>query len=233
MLELQNVGLTLQARRILNNVSFEVERRSIHVVLGQNGAGKSSLLKLILGIYECQEGKILFDKQQLTSATRTSYLRKMGALIENASLYSHLTAFQNLELLRRIYKTEKTYSDELLSLVGLLHKRDEKVRYFSLGMKQRLGLAMAMIGKPELIVLDEPTNGLDPDGVSDLKKLILKFNNDMDTTFLLSSHHLHEAEQIATHVTIMQGGTAKLSTKLEGERKGKLEELYFNIASNY
>ncbi|MBL7861054.1 MAG: ATP-binding cassette domain-containing protein [Cyclobacteriaceae bacterium] len=229
MLGVKSITYKVKESTILENVTFEVPKNAICGLLGQNGAGKSTLIKLILGVLEPLSGSISIDGQQLNEFNRIEHLKKIGSLIEQASLYEHLTPLENLELARRIYRVEKGYSEELLSSVGLDEKKKQKVKSLSLGMKQRLGLALAMIGKPELVILDEPTNGLDPDGLNDLKNLIIRFNKEKGATFLISSHHLTELEKVATHVVVLHRGVSTQAIEINRMDSDDLNSIYFKL----
>jgi len=228
---LDNVFFNYKNKKILNGITINVPKSSIYALLGENGAGKSTLIKIMLGVLSPHEGKIYFDKSNFNEFTRVDHLRRIGSLIENASLYSYLTAYENLELARKIYGTEKGYSEEVLKIVGLTESKNQKVKTFSMGMKQRLGIALSMIGKPEVIVLDEPTNGLDPTGIQELRNLILKLNKDYGTTFFISSHQLPEIERIATHVAIIHRGQVIFDSPTKGMEQGMLDKIYFEKVS--
>jgi len=228
---LDNVFFNYKNKKILNGITIKVPKSSIYALLGENGAGKSTLIKIMLGVLSPHEGKIYFDKSNFNEFTRVDHLRRIGSLIENASLYSYLTAYENLELARKIYGTEKGYSEEVLKIVGLTESKNQKVKTFSMGMKQRLGIALSMIGKPEVIVLDEPTNGLDPTGIQELRNLILKLNKDYGTTFFISSHQLPEIERIATHVAIIHRGQVIFDSPTKGMEQGMLDKIYFEKVS--
>lgn len=191
---------------VLSNIELQVPEKSIYGFLGPNGAGKSTTLKLILGLLKKQTGSIhLFQKS--LDAHRIEILRNTGSLIETPSLYDHLTARENLLLLQKIYRCPVKNIDEVLALVDLQNTAAKKVKQFSLGMKQRLGIAVAMLHNPSLLILDEPTNGLDPNGMIDIRELLKKINRERGTTILISSHLLSEIEKLVTHVGIISKGS--------------------------
>lgn len=229
MLEVQNISFSVKEKLVLKDVSFFIPRSSIFGLLGPNGTGKSTLIKIILGVLPPSGGSVYFDNLKFLNQNRIEILRKVGSLIEHASLYGFLSALENLEIARRIYGTEKGYSEELLSLVGLQTNSNQKVHSFSVGMKQRLGIALAMIGKPDLVVLDEPTNGLDPKGLVDFTNLILRFNEINKTTFLISSHHLSELKKIATHFAVLNQGVSSKTFELKGDDVMEMEKVYFEL----
>jgi lantibiotic transport system ATP-binding protein len=190
----------------LNNINLQVPNGSIYGFLGPNGAGKTTTLRLLLGLLRSQSGKIsLFGKPFETN--RVDILRKIGSLIESPSLYGHLTAMENLSVLQKIYQCQKSRIQEVLNLVGLPKVDKKKVSQFSLGMKQRLSIATAIFHQPLLLILDEPTNGLDPNGILDMRELLRAINQEKGITILVSSHLLSEIEKLATHVGIINKGS--------------------------
>jgi len=191
--------------KTLDDVNLEVPVGSIYGFLGPNGAGKTTTLRLLLGLLRNQQGTIeLFGKQ--FSNNRIEILKKLGSLIEQPSLYLHLTAKENLEIYRLIYHCKKSRVDEVLKIVGLENTGRKKAKQFSLGMKQRLSIAVALLHQPELLILDEPTNGLDPNGIIEVRELLRKLNKEHNTTVIVSSHILNEVERMATHVGIIHRG---------------------------
>lgn len=191
--------------KTLDNINLSVPRGSIYGFLGPNGAGKTTTLRLLLGLLRNQQGKLeIFGRAFATH--RIDILSRLGSLIEQPSLYGHLTAKENLEIYRRIYNVKKSRVAEVLQLVGLGDTGSKKARRFSLGMKQRLSIAIALLHEPELLILDEPTNGLDPSGIIETRELIKKLNREHQTTVLVSSHILNEVEKMATHVGIIHKG---------------------------
>jgi|LakMenEpi03Aug12_release.lakeMendotaPanAssembly.Ray.scaffolds.fasta_scaffold46642_5 ABC-2 type transport system ATP-binding protein len=229
MIQIDHISYAYKKTEVLKNVTFDIPKKSIFGLLGKNGAGKSTLIKIILGIIIPDSGTVKINQQLINQFNRLLLSQKIGSLIENASLYDFLSPIENLELARRIYGTEKEYLKKLLSVVGLENVSQDKVSTFSLGMRQRLGIALAMIGKPEIVILDEPTNGLDPNGLNEFRELILKLNKENDTTFLISSHHLSELEKIATHVGIIHNGTSVHTSELKGTSAGTLDKIYFDL----
>lgn len=207
--------LIIQTRRLnysfrkgvptLREIDLEVPRGSVYGFLGPNGAGKTTTLRLLLGLLRNQEGTLSIFGQQFGSH-RQEILRRLGSLIEQPSLYGHLSAKENLEIYRRIHHVPKSRIDEVLKLVGLENTAKKKARQFSLGMKQRLSIGIALLHQPELLILDEPTNGLDPNGIIEARELIKKLNREFGTTVLVSSHILNEVEKMATHVGIIHKG---------------------------
>ena len=203
----------------LINISLKVPQGSIFGFLGKNGAGKTTTLKLILGLLEIQKGEIrLFNKNFKTD--RIEILKRTGSLIEAPSFYGHLSAVENLNILQKIYQCPKERIQEVLTLVGLADSGVKKVNQFSLGMKQRLSLAIALLHQPELLILDEPTNGLDPNGIIEIRELLLKINSELGTTIIISSHLLSEIERLVSHIAIINKGELLFQGKME-ELKAK------------
>ncbi|OUS73942.1 bacitracin ABC transporter ATP-binding protein [Paenibacillus sp. MY03] len=190
----------------LAQVDLSIRKGSIYGFIGQNGAGKSTLMRIISGLAFPSSGS--FELFGQTSASGIVQARKrMGVTIESPALLSHLTARGNMEV-RRLQKgiSDKASLDKLLNIVGLDRTGSKPVKEFSLGMKQRLGLAIALLGEPEFLILDEPTNGLDPVGVMELRQLLTKLNRDTGLTILISSHILSELHLLATHYGIIHQG---------------------------
>lgn len=191
--------------KTLSNVNLQVPKNSIYCFLGPNGAGKTTTLRLLLGLLRVQEGEVLVFGKSLRD-DRLSILRRVGSLIEQPSLYLHLTARQNLEISRLTYQCDQRRINEVLVIVDLLHARDQRVGTYSLGMKQRLSIALALLHDPDALILDEPTNGLDPQGIADIRILITRLQKDHNKTIVVSSHLLSEVEKIATHFGVINKG---------------------------
>jgi ABC-type multidrug transport system ATPase subunit len=196
---------SFQGRPVVRQVSLEVERGSVYAFLGPNGAGKSTTIRMLLGLLRPTAGRVTLFGLDLTRHRR-DILSRTGSLVESPSVYPHLTANENLEIPRCILGAPKSDIDRVLAIVGL-DKTDRKlVKAFSLGMKQRLALAQAMLGRRELLILDEPTNGLDPAGINDVRSLVRQLPTTHGITVFLSSHLLSEVEHVATHVGILSRG---------------------------
>lgn len=196
---------TVQAVR---GLSLNVPPQSVYGFLGPNGAGKSTTIRLVLGLQRADQGDVYLFGRPL-ARQRISLLRRIGSLVEAPSLYPHLTGRENLEIHRRLLKLQKDTIEEALATVDLTQAADRLVRTYSSGMKQRLGLAQALLGNPELLILDEPTNGLDPAGIHEIRELIRSLPTRRSVTVFLSSHLLSEVEQIATHLAIISSGELK------------------------
>ncbi|HTF05678.1 MAG TPA: ATP-binding cassette domain-containing protein [Bacteroidia bacterium] len=210
---------------ILDNINLHVPQGSIYGFLGPNGAGKTTTLKLLLGLLKNQQGEILISGKDF-HRNRIEILRTTGSLIETPSLYGQLSASENLEVFRKIYGTRKERISDVLALVGLSHTGKKKAGAFSLGMKQRLSIAIALLHKPALLVLDEPTNGLDPNGILEMRSLLRNLNADHGITIVVSSHLLAEIEKLVTHVGIINRGSMVFEGTL-GELMQKQESASF------
>jgi ABC-type multidrug transport system ATPase subunit len=191
----------------VNDLSFEVNQGDVFGFLGQNGSGKSTTIRMLLSLIHPTSGAIeLFGMPLATK--RNEILEEVGAIIERPDLYPYLTAKEHLQLFAKLRKKNipPTQIDETLVKVGLIDRAKDKVNTFSLGMKQRLGIAIALVHNPSLIILDEPTNGLDPQGISDIRNLIKQLAQQEGKTILVSSHLLSEIEQMATQIMIIHKG---------------------------
>ena len=189
----------------LSSVNLQVIEGTIYGFLGPNGAGKTTTLKLILGLLKKQHGEILVFGKPFAN-DRVGTLRKIGSMIESPSIYGHLTAVENLKILEKVYQCPKERIGEVLELVDLSRTRNKKAHQFSLGMKQRLSIAIALLHHPSLLILDEPTNGLDPNGIQEIRELLQDLNRNHGITILISSHLLFEIEKFVTHIGIINKG---------------------------
>jgi ABC-type multidrug transport system ATPase subunit len=201
-------------RAVLNEIGLRVPEGSIYGFLGPNGAGKTTTLRLVLGLLTKKQGAIFLFGESFEK-NRVAILRRVGSLIETPSLYGHLSAFENLDLWRRIYQCPKERIPKVLQLVGLADTGNKRTSRFSLGMKQRLGIAIALLNDPSLLILDEPTNGLDPNGIIEIRELLKKLNQERGITILISSHLLSEIEKQVTHVGIINNGSLLFQGTLE------------------
>jgi len=200
----KNLSYTIGSKTILNNINLNIPEGSIYGYLGRNGAGKSTTIKLLLGLLESSADNIFIQNKSLQQ-NRTEILASTGNLIESPCFYTKLTVFENLKYLDIIYGKGNKRIDEVLELVDLHNEKKKKATALSMGMKQRLGIAMAIFHDPKLLILDEPLNGLDPQGIFEMRKLFQHLNEQGKTIFL-SSHILSELEKTATHIGIIEGG---------------------------
>ena len=207
VIKVQGLSKNFGAIKAVDQLSFEVEAGQVYGFLGQNGSGKSTTIRMLLSLIHPSEGHIEIFGQSLT-ANRSAILEQVGAVIERPDLYPYLTAQEHLTLFAKLRKQKITGAkiEATLAQVGLLSRANDKVQTYSLGMKQRLGIGIALLHDPQLIILDEPTNGLDPQGIADIRQLIKSLSKDQGKTVLVSSHLLSEIEQIATHILIIHQG---------------------------
>lgn len=208
--------------RALDRVSLRIPEGCVYGLLGPNGAGKSTLLKIITGMMKPDSGEILYKGRPWTR----EFLRNTGALIETPPIYGNLTARENLKVRTTALGLPESRIEEVLEIAGLPDPGKKRAGQFSLGMKQRLGIAAALIAHPDFLVLDEPTNGLDPFGIQELRELIKSFSG-RGITVLVSSHILSEVEQTADHIGILSGGILGYQGGMP--QKGHLEEMFMKI----
>jgi len=190
----------------VNDLSMAVPENCVYGFLGPNGAGKSTTLKMILGLIQPSQGSIKIFGKVMNSANRLSILRQTGSLIENPGGYGHLTGLENMQIIQKLKGVSEAEIAPALKTVRLYDQRDKKLSNYSLGMKQRLGIAMAILGNPKLLILDEPTNGLDPAGIQEMRQLICSLPKERDMSVIISSHLLSEIEQMADQVGIIHHG---------------------------
>lgn len=203
ILTLDHLSKNYNGLQAVNQVSFEIEKGNVYGILGPNGSGKSTTLGIVLNVVNKTGGHYSWFGGTMDTHTA---LKKVGAIIERPNFYPYMTAYDNLKLVAKIKKVSYSKIDEKLELVGLLERKDSKFRTFSLGMKQRLAIASALLNDPEILILDEPTNGLDPQGIRQIRDIIRKIAN-QGTTILLASHLLDEVEKVCSHVVVLKKGT--------------------------
>ena len=193
-------------KQILDNVSLEVKSGDILGFIGPNGAGKTTTIKLLLGLQSIDSGKVTINGYDIEKNFEKA-IEKVGAIVENPDLYMYLSGYENLKLIKNMYKNvDKKRIDEVVKLVKLEKRINDKVSKYSLGMRQRLGIAQALIHKPNLLILDEPTNGLDPEGIKELRDLIKNLAENENMAIIISSHNLAELESFCNKVTIIKNG---------------------------
>lgn len=207
VIKVENISKNFGTLKAVDNLSFEVEAGQVFGFLGQNGSGKSTAIRMLLSLIHPSSGSIeLFGKS--IQKNRASILEQVGAIIERPDLYPYLTATEHLQLFAKVRKQKVAAINitKTLEQVGLSHRSQDKVQTFSLGMKQRLGIAIALVHNPSLIILDEPTNGLDPQGIADIRSLIQYLAKEEGKTVFVSSHLLSEIEQVANQILIIHQG---------------------------
>ena len=205
----------------VNHVSLHIRKGSIYGFLGPNGAGKSTTMKMLLGLIAPTKGSFTIDGKQFP-ADRIAILKEVGSFIESPSFYANLTGRENLDVIRRILGLPKSAVEDALDLVGLTEFGDRLAKKYSLGMKQRLGLAGALLGRPPILILDEPTNGLDPSGIHEIRNLVKSLPDLYDCTILISSHMLSEIELIADDIGILNHGRLLFEGSLDELRQSAL-----------
>jgi len=220
ILSIRNLHKRFGRVHAVNDVSLEIEKGNVYGILGPNGSGKSTTLGIVLNVVNKTSGEYLWFNG--TMPTHDA-LKKVGAIIERPNFYPYMTAKENLELVCKIKGAPYHKVEEKLTLVGLIERKDSKFRTFSLGMKQRLAIASALLNDPEILILDEPTNGLDPQGIHQIRELI-KTIATQGTTILLASHLLDEVEKVCSHVLVLRKGVILYSGRVDKMIEG--ESLY-------
>ncbi len=196
----------------VNDLSFTIEKGNVYGILGPNGSGKSTTLGIVLNVVNRTAGDFAWFDGNISTHEA---LKKVGAIIERPNFYPYMTAVQNLNLVCKIKEVPNTKIEEKLELVGLLDRKNSKFNTYSLGMKQRLAIASALLNDPEILILDEPTNGLDPQGIHQIREIIKKVASE-GTTILLASHLLDEVEKVCSHVVILRKGKKLYSGRVDG-----------------
>jgi ABC-2 type transport system ATP-binding protein len=214
VIETKDLTFKFDKTTVVNSLSLQVPEGSIYGFLGPNGAGKTTTIKLLLSLLEVQHGSIEIFGLNLIQ-NRTKILSKIGSLIEQPAIYAHLTGRENLNNRAIQLRLPKARAAKMLDLVRLTSAADKKSGNYSLGMKQRLGIALAMISDPELLILDEPTNGLDPNGIIEMRELLINLVTNHGKTVFLSSHLLSEVERMATHVGIINLGELRFQGEIK------------------
>lgn len=206
ILKIENISKIYNGNTVLNIKNLDIKEKSIYGLIGPNGAGKSTLMKIILGLVKKDSGKITIFNEEINPKNQKDINKYLGALIENPSFYDHLSAYDNLYIICKLKNINTNEIKRVLEVVGLSNVSNKKVKDFSLGMKQRVGIAMALIGNPKLLILDEPINGLDPSGIEEMRILFQNIVDKTNTSILISSHLLDEIEKISTHIGILKNG---------------------------
>ena len=227
ILKCSNLNKSFGRKKILNNVSLSLEEGDVLGFIGPNGAGKTTTIKLILGLQSIDSGTVTicgYDiKKEFTKA-----IKNVGGIIESPDMYLYLSGYDNLKLIANLYGVSKEKIDEVVKLVGLEKRIYDKVSKYSLGMRQRLGIAASLLNDPKLLILDEPTNGLDPEGNKQIRNLILKLSK-KGIAILVSSHALSELESIVNKVVIIQKGSIVETSTLEEVKRSKNSYYIFEV----
>lgn len=211
ILSLRNLNKKFGHVHAVNNLSFDIQKGNVYGILGPNGSGKSTTLGIILNVVNKTSGNFTWFNGELSTHQA---LKKVGAIIERPNFYPYMTAIQNLELICKIKEIPTDKIEEKLKSVNLYERKDSKFRTFSLGMKQRLAIASALLNDPEILILDEPTNGLDPQGIHEIRVIIQNIAQN-GTTILLASHLLDEVEKVCTHVVVIRKGIKLYSGRVD------------------
>lgn len=219
LLTTTNLVKSFKNQIVLDGINLHVPENEVYCLLGPNGAGKTTLMKIITGMLPATSGRVDFNGHQWTRKD----LKNIGSLIENAPLYGNLTAYENLQVVTRLRNVDDSVIDNILQTVGLANTGKKLAKDFSLGMKERLGIGLALVGDPKLLILDEPTNGLDPMGLQQLRDLIAEFKK-KNITIIISSHMLSEVERLADNIGIIGGG--KLLLEEPYQHQENLEKLF-------
>lgn len=235
ILNLQAISKKVRGKYLVHDVSIQVEKGSICGLLGPNGAGKTTIIRMLTGLIRPTSRDIFINEKSIVK-NRASALQNVGAIVESPIFFPYMTGRENLKNLVRLHDNiSKTAEDakvvEVLKIVGLEDRADEKINTYSLGMKQRLGIAQALLGDPALLILDEPANGLDPMEMKELRELILMLKNQYGKTILLSSHLLDEIQKICNQIIMIRDGNLVWSGELELNGEQNLEEVFIELMS--
>lgn len=237
VLRVDNISKSIKRKNIIKNINFEIKEGDICGFVGPNGAGKTTLIRIITGLIKPTKGAIYINNYDV-NIKRKEALSSLGAIVEAPIFFEYLTGEQallNLSLLNLDYtkKQREEIVKESLKIVGLYERRNEKISTYSLGMKQRLGIAQSLLNNPKIIILDEPANGLDPMGMIELRELILKLNKDKNITFFISSHLLDELQKICDKLVIIKEGGliwyGDTKDLIDDNKSNNLEEIFVNL----
>lgn len=230
ILSVENLYKNFGKKEILKDVSFKISGGDILGFIGPNGAGKTTTIKLILGLQSITKGKVLINGFDIENYFEKA-IEKVGAIVENPDLYMYLTGYENLQLMANLYKgIDKKRIDKVVRLVKLENRINDKVSKYSLGMRQRLGIAQAILHKPTLLILDEPTNGLDPEGIKEMRELLLELAKKEAMGILISSHNLAELDNLVNKVCIIKNGEIiETSGILEIKKEEKANYKLFEV----
>ena len=231
ILEIKNLSKKSGSSYRVKNLSMSIPKSCVYGFLGPNGAGKTTTLKMILGLIKKDAGEIKMFGEDVSAKNLLSLLHKTGSLIENPGGYPHLSGLENMQIIAKLKGVNESEIEKALKTVRLYEQKDKKLGAYSLGMKQRLGIAMALLGDPKFLILDEPSNGLDPAGIMEIRNLITSLPKERDITVLISSHLLNEIEQMADYVGIIHQGQILYQGKLsELESTGEnLEQIFLEL----
>ena len=228
ILKCSNLHKSFGSKEVLSDISFELDSGDILAFIGPNGAGKTTTIKLILGLQSISKGEVLINGYNVREDF-VSAIKQVGAIVENPDLYMYLTGYENLLLCARMYEVSKERIEEVIDIVGMRNRINDKVNKYSLGMRQRLGIAQAIIHHPNLLILDEPTNGLDPEGIKELRILLQKLAKEEGMGIFISSHNLAELESFCNKVCIIKNGKVIETSTVKELKKNKEADSYYFI----
>ncbi|GAB1808560.1 MULTISPECIES: ABC transporter ATP-binding protein [Priestia] len=236
ILDVKSVSKKVRRRHLVKEVSFQINEGEICGLLGPNGAGKTTLIRLLTGLIKPTGGEVFINNKHIVSQ-RKEALQNVGAIVESPIFFPYMTGKENLTNLARLHsfhtkQKRQQRVKEVLDIVGLTGRENDKVRTYSLGMKQRLGIAQALLGDPDLLILDEPANGLDPMGVRELRELLFTLKRDYNKTILISSHLLDELQRVCDQIVVMREGELIWDGALDQLASGKnLEDAFVELVS--
>lgn len=230
IISINNLSYSFGDIEVLKYINLNVPKNSIYGFLGPNGAGKSTTIRILLNLIHVEHNKVFVNGDDVTK-NRVKVLSNIGALIEHPSTYQHLSGRDNLKVTAKLLNTPRHRIAEVLEIVNLTKDADRKVKQYSLGMSQRLSLALALLNDPEILILDEPMNGLDPNGINEMRELIIKLKNDHGKTVFLSSHILSEIEKTATHIGIIDKGEIQFEGTMHELRNYRNPKLSIEVSN--
>lgn len=228
ILKVEGLSKSLRKRKIVDNVSFEAKEGEILGFLGANGAGKTTTIRMITGLINSDSGEVIINEHNIKNDFENA-MENVGAIVEVPFLYEYMTGIENINLFAKLYKASEDGVKEAIKVSGLKDRLNDKVKEYSLGMKQRIGLAVALMKQPKLLILDEPTNGLDPMGIKDLREFLKHLAHNKNISIVVSSHILMEMEHLCDSVVIISEGKI-ICTKTMDEinKESSLEEVFIN-----
>lgn len=228
ILKVEEISKSFKKRKVVDNVSFESKEGEILGFLGANGAGKTTTIRMITGLISCDNGNVIIDGYNIKNDFEKA-MDNVGAIVEIPFLYEYMTGIENIKLFAKLYKASEEGVQEAIRVSGLKERLNDKVKEYSLGMKQRIGLAVALMKQPKLLILDEPTNGLDPMGIKDLREFLKDLAHNKNISVVVSSHILMEMEQLCDRVVIISDGKIICTKTMdEIEKESSLEDVFIN-----
>lgn len=214
IITLSNVSKSYQLQQVVKNLSLTIPEGSLYGFLGPNGAGKTTTMRILIGLIEADNGEIFLKGKNIKEWNK-SLFNHVGCFIDTPSYYPNLTAYENLAYIQKITNKPLSEVNRVLKITGIFHVKDKKVKNFSMGMKQRLGLAFAMLNDPDILILDEPTNGLDPEGIHEIRNFLINLCKNEGKTIFVSSHNLAEIEMMADYIALINQGELIYDGKLD------------------